>query len=171
MQAAVLELQRMGVRCELKQNAVPRMYYADQISRHIKSNSEVAGQFVFHQNVEECDYVLHLPDSHYDVAFLKTKSGEYVPVFDDYEHGTENGRHPYMEKLPIKKFLGAAYAGKVEHWSGARKDTEQTLHSIGKLLQEYTVAAATNAALAAGHTVLGRTTDKNGTVHLTLGVA
>lgn len=64
LQAAVLRLQERGITCTLEEGGRPRMYYN-------------------HQEVE-CDYVLRLPRSKYDVGFAKQADGSYAPIFDEY---------------------------------------------------------------------------------------
>lgn len=61
---AVDFLRSRGLEAELVQNAVPRMYYANQYGK--------------------CDYVLRLPKSLYDIGFDKQKDGSYAPVFDSW---------------------------------------------------------------------------------------
>lgn len=159
LQAAVAQLQQQGVQCELRQNSVPRMYYNDQISRHVRKREEELRKqgkdegYVFHTNPEECDYVLHLHKASYDIGFLRNRKGEYVPFFDDWRQS-------------IAGQLGAKYGGKVEHWSGDRDASEQQLHSVGKLLQAYTKHACIEAAVADGGMVLSDEIDANGHVQL-----
>ena len=125
------------------------MYYKDQMQRHLGKDTEV------------CPYVLRLEDAPYDVAFIREETGSLTPVFDDWI--------PYGGK-GIKDVLGAKFEGKVEHWSGNRADTEQTLHSIGKLLQGYSKYAAINAATMQGYMVTGTTEDTEGNIHLQISV-
>jgi len=146
LHSAVDELVAMGVNCRLVANAKPRMYYSDQLRRHLGRDSEIA------------DYVLQLTDARYDVAFLKQDDGSYTPVFDDWQKSVANQ-------------IGAKFSGRVEHWSGNRQDTEQTLHSIGKLLQQYSKHAAINTALGEGYSVTGELLDEEtGHIHLELTV-
>lgn len=64
LQEAVEFLKSQGVKCDLKQDIKPRMYYQDQYAK--------------------CDYVLQLHNSPYDVGFAKQKDGTYLPVFDSW---------------------------------------------------------------------------------------
>jgi hypothetical protein len=144
LRSAVKDLQKQGISCELVQDAKPRMYYQDQLQRHLKRGSE------------NCDYVLKLNNARYDVGFIKEDDGTYTPVFDDWQKS-------------VAGQIGNPVPGAHEHWSGTRNDTEQTLHSIGKLLQGYTTHAMTNVATASGMMVEGTTIDKDGNIHLTLG--
>ena len=158
LKKAIEELRKEGVNITLEENAIPRMYYQDQLQKHMGLKSDV------------CDYVIRVQDSYFDIGLVKDDAaGGYTPVFDDYG---SPGPNPLSRKGrgAIKQFLGASFAGKAEHWSGRRDDTEQTLHSIGKLMQGYTKHAAINAAVKAGHNVLGTTKDKNGNIQLRLGV-
>jgi len=145
VRAAVEELNRKGIRCELRENSVPRMYYPNQLQMHKGRKNEIA------------DAVIHLPGSRYDVALLKQEDGSYECVFDDWQK-------------EVAKVLGQPFKGTTEHWSGNRPDTEQTLHSVGKFLQEYSVCAAVEAATMAGYSVLGHSTDANGCVQLQISV-
>lgn len=65
LRAAVADLQAQGVKCSLKENVRPRMYYGNQHG--------------------VCPFVLHLEGSRYDVGFDKQKDGSYVPVFDEWQ--------------------------------------------------------------------------------------
>lgn len=158
LRSAVAELKAAGVKCELKEKAVPRMYYADQMQQHMGRSSEV------------CDYVLEVKDAYYDVGFVKNGDGTYSPVFDDYNDHSLSVPGTRTGKGPIRDFLGAKFDGTVYHWSGRREDTEQSLHSIGKLLQGYTKHATINAATASGYTVEDTILGKDGSIKLVLGV-
>ena len=59
---AIQNLRSMGIKCNLKKNAVPRMFYKDQ---H-----------------KACDLVLELEDSRYDLGFQKGNDGSYDIVCD-----------------------------------------------------------------------------------------
>lgn len=143
------------------------MWFSDQINRHVKSKPNDMG-LIFHQNPEECDFVLRLDDAFYDVGFIRSESGNLVPFFDDYDY-----RSPYNShggSRGIKAILGAAYSGKTEHWSGQRDAGEQQLHSIGKFLQSYSKHATLEAATNQGYMVLGEQVDEQGNIHLSIGV-
>lgn len=64
LRSAVAELQTKGVRCELRENVKPRLYYQNQHG--------------------VCPFVLKLHESKYDVGFDRKEDGTYVPVFDDW---------------------------------------------------------------------------------------
>ena len=85
MRAAVQTLKNNGIRCDLLENARPRMYYADQ-----------------HGN---CDFVLKLHDGQYDVGFDKQSDGSYNPVFDEWgQHvGKQIGASCPMPNTPEGK--------------------------------------------------------------------
>lgn len=70
MRHAVEALQNKGIRCELLENAKPRMYYRRQ--------------------EETCDFVLKLHDSTYDVGFRKNADGGYDPVLDTWDNQIED---------------------------------------------------------------------------------
>lgn len=144
LKQAVKDLQRQGVKCELKQDAKPRMYYQDQLGRQLGKDNE------------NCEFVLELKDAPYDVGFIKQPDGTYQPVFDDWQK-------------KVAGQIGNPATGPVEHWSGNRDATEQTGRSIGKLLQGYSKHAAINAATANGYVVEGTVTDQEGNIHLILG--
>lgn len=149
LRSAVSELQSQGIKCELVANAVPRMYYRDQIARHVKAKNP--NDYHFHDNPEECDFVLKLPDAYYDIGFLRDKKGNLVPFFDDYDYSGmgSNG----TGSRGIKAVLGAKFQGATEHWSGQREAGQQQLHSVGKLLQGYSKHAVMEQAAAHGKTM------------------
>lgn len=62
LHSAVEELNLMGVRCELRTNEKPRMYYEDQYGA--------------------TPYTLYLHDSKYDVGFCLEQDGSYSMVCD-----------------------------------------------------------------------------------------
>ena len=178
LREAVARLQRMGINCELLENAVPRMYYRDQIEQHVKAQQDLGNTsdgYQFHANPEECDYVLRLPDSFYDIGFLRNAEGSLVPFFDDYERSAPHLRgSPDEGKVRISKLLSAVGMNvKSQHWSGQRNssDTAELAVSVGKLLQQYTAAASIEAATAQGYCVEGETVDEAGNIHLTVSVA
>jgi hypothetical protein len=143
----------------LEKNATPRMYYADQMQRHMGRKDEV------------CDYVLKLDDCPYDVAFIKEEGkNEFTPVFDTYKpYGLDPKTRQWGSLKGIADFLGAEYNGPVHHWSGHQEESEEATHAIGKLLQQYSKHAAMNAATAAGYYVESCEVDGEGEIVLTLG--
>jgi hypothetical protein len=61
------ELQKMGIKCSLVKDQVPRMYYSNQHGA--------------------CKYVLKLNDCQYDIGFDYDEASKgYVPVFDDWQN-------------------------------------------------------------------------------------
>lgn len=74
LQRAVLMLQHEmfgSVRCQLLQNAVPRMYFKDQFQKDVKKGF--------------CDYVLKLEDCPYDIGFLwNAETQSYELIFDEW---------------------------------------------------------------------------------------
>jgi len=170
LEAAVQALQAKGVNCELVKDAKPRNFYRDQINRHIKAKRP--NDFIFHDDPEECDYVLKLPDAYYDVGFLKdAKTGGLVPLFDDY-----NGYSTVLEwqygKGPIRDYIGSKFEGSIEHWNGLHKEgeTDQTLHSLGGLLRAYSQEAVIEAAAMGGHIVDTIEEQKDGTINIEISV-
>ncbi len=67
LQAAVAELQKSGVKCELVENTKARLWNEAQAN-----------------SLGVCDYVLRLNDSPYDIGFAKQPNGSYVPAFDEW---------------------------------------------------------------------------------------
>jgi hypothetical protein len=124
LQNAVTRLQKQGVSIELKRNAKPRMFYQDQLKKHL--------------NVENADYVLHLPKSKYDVGLVKNQQGEFDIYFDNW-----NGY--------VAQELG----------NGQGND-------LGKFLQAYSIEAVTNAAIMQGYGVSGANVNAKGEVELEL---
>lgn len=72
LRAAVADLQSQGIRCELRENEKPRMYYADQLAKHLGKQDGKA------------EFVLHLADAAYDVGFVAEQDGSFTPVFDSW---------------------------------------------------------------------------------------
>ena len=133
---AVNDLRAQGVDCELRQNEKPRMYYANQHS--------------------ECDYVLRLNKSPYDVGFERQDDGTYVPVFDEWAGNISNE-------------IGAnahAPAGATCPMPNTAEGKAQ--HQIGQFFQQYAKHAAINAATAQGYMVESATTDEKGEINLIL---
>jgi hypothetical protein len=151
------------------------MYYRNQIAEHVKKKQDEdqkngvdhAG-LRFHKNVEECDYVIRCHDAYYDIGLIFNKAGELVPFFDDYDRASFNVPETNTGHGPIRQFLGAQFAGKVEHWSGQREAGEQQLHSVGQLMQQYSIAQTCEQAAAEGMMISHTTTDEEGNVHLHL---
>jgi hypothetical protein len=122
IRSAVKDLQTRGVKCELKENAKARMYYPRQ--------TEELGVLPF---------VLHLPQSQYDVGFQLQADGTYAPVFDEWAG-------------EVSRNLGAACAI-------PQTDQERSMWAIGQFSQEYAKHAAINAATDQGYIVEGTTVD------------
>lgn len=81
LQEAVEFLRERGLNAELIENAVPRMYYANQYGK--------------------CDYVLRLANSPYDIGFAKQEDGSYAPVFDSWAgHLQKQIGNPSSCKVP-----------------------------------------------------------------------
>lgn len=128
---AVQDLNAEGVKCHLAEDARPRMYFGNQS--------------------DNCEFVLVLEDSRYDVGFEKQDDGSYIPVFDEWQGYVNNT-------------LGAGEACPVPNSPEGRVQ-----HQIGKFAQHYTKHATINAAAAQGYFVEGTTIDEQGNIHLTLG--
>lgn len=78
LKAAVKELAKLGVKCELQTGGVPRMYYDNQFI-----NSDLAKK----HGLTECDFVLKLNGSHdenYDVGIFKVKGEDGYRLVADY---------------------------------------------------------------------------------------
>jgi hypothetical protein len=173
LRRAVESLKAQGVNLTLEQNAIPRMYYNDQMAKHVKSKQDAAkhlGQehagLKFHQNPEECDFVLRVNDAYYDIGFIYNKDNELVPFFDDYNSHSFQVPATQKGKGPIRKYLGAAFDGKVEHWSGEREAGERELHSLGRFLQSYSIEVVREYAENEGAQIGEITTDEKGAVHV-----
>lgn len=71
---AVQVLKSKNIMVELVEKAVPRMYYDSQ-----------------EQEVGECDFVIKLKDSNYDVGLkLNTETKEYELIFDEWDDQIRN---------------------------------------------------------------------------------
>lgn len=130
LESAVNDLKAKGVDCELRRNEVPRMYNEAQ--------SRATGQ---------CDYVLRLNKSPYDVGFTKEADGTYSPVFDEW-----NGR--------VGSQIGATCP-----MPNTKEGKAQ--HAIGQFMQNYAKHATINAARAKGQMV-NQSVDTKGNVVLTV---
>lgn len=132
IRSAVNNLRAKGINVELVENATPRMYYDHQAA-----------------DVGQCDFVLKLSNSPYDVGLKKNADGKYEAVFDEWANkvGGQIGASCPMPNTP---------EGRAQH-------------AIGQFLQEYAKEAATNAAVSQGYQVEDTTIDDDGTVHLTIG--
>lgn len=146
LRACVAELKESGVKCDLLENAAPRMYYENQLQKHMGRKDEI------------CDYVLRLHDAVYDVGFIKQEDGSYAPVFDNYTVGNRF--------VGVKHVLGAKFTGQEEHWSGHHEESDETLHAIGKLLQGYSKHATIETCIAQGYQITEITQDNEGNCHI-----
>lgn len=160
LRKAITRLQEQGINVSIEENAVPRMYYQQQMAKHVKAKqdqAERAGQphngLRFHDNPDECDFVIRLQDSYYDIGLIYNKHGELEAFFDDYNHASYSVPATQTGKGPIRDYLGAKFDGQIEHWSGEREAGEQQLHSVGKLLQNYSLCATVEQAEAEGNYV------------------
>jgi hypothetical protein len=154
LRSAVAELQRAGINCELVANDIPRMYYRNQIKLHLKDKG---AKFQYHDNPDECEFVLRLPDAYYDIGFLRDEKGFLQPVFDDYNYGSgavSGGRQG------IRALLGCKMDGVTQqHWAGQKEAGKNELASIGKLLQGYSKHAIMEQAASHGKTMKSCSTD------------
>ncbi len=141
LRAAVAELKKQGLSCELVEKQAPRMYYPNQFQKST--------------NQETADYCLKLPGK-YDIGFVAeyktTKSGKtlerYNIVFDNWNNEVSNCvGYPKGE---------------------LSEDQDQHLGNIGKLAQLYTKHATINAAKKQGYNVRSAKTDANGNIQLVL---
>jgi hypothetical protein len=131
LRQAVDELRDSGTDCVLLENAKPRMYFGNQHG--------------------ECDYVLRLNNSQYDVGFDRQADGTYVPVFDEWQSivAKQLGADVNVCPVPTSK------EGKAQH-------------QIGRFFQSYSKHAAINAAVSQGYMIESSSVDDDGNVHLTL---
>jgi len=93
LQAAITELNSMGVKCSLIANAKPRAYFQNQ------------------EGMGQADFVIKLDDSRYDVGLYKTPSGGYEARTDwfgqDVEKilGTKNYNKGNQEQAKLGKLF------------------------------------------------------------------
>lgn len=142
LQAAVRELQQAGVQCSLAQNQKPRMYYENQHG--------------------ECDYVLKLDKSRYDIGFQKQKDGTYEMVLDTWNN-------------EIAQQVGTKAVNWAERYSSSESKEARELRNnpqahVGSLMQLYTKHAAIQTATSKGYMVTGCSVGQDMKVHLTIGV-
>lgn len=130
LKLAVKDLQKQGIKCELREKTTARAYYTNQ-----------AGMSGTH------DYVLHLADSKYDVAFVKDEKAKgYMARTDLFMNSVAN-------------VLGVA--------PQAGESAGQA--ALGKLNQSYAVHAATRQAAKQGYSVR-KVTKPDGTIQLVMNV-
>ncbi len=152
---ALLELDPTGKLIWLEEKAKPRMYYADQMQKHLKRKNEIA------------DYVIRVKDAFYDIALLRQDDGTYSIHFDDYVSASMHSPPDMKGIKKLSQVLGIPHKGPVEHWSGEQVDKEQATHSIAKFLQSYSKHAALEIAEAQGMMLQSCTVDDEGNQVLT----
>lgn len=165
LRRAVEELKQKGVHCELLENAIPRMYYRNQITNHLKNNKN----YILNGDLDVCDYILRLPSCFYDIGFVKKADGSYEPVFDNFHYPSAHSISEIRGFKPISSELGVALQNaKAQGYSniGAVEAAEATMASIGKFLQTYSKHAAIEAAEDAGYNVLSTEMDEFGNVQI-----
>ena len=123
-----------GINVELVENAVPRLYYKNQLQMHLGVKSEV------------CPYVLRVKDPYYDIGFVPDKNDpqNLTVVFDDFAYV------PSLDALAEHKKLGYETGSKsisqvlgcaVQSIPGEDKNTERLRSSVGKMMSSYTASA------------------------------
>ena len=163
---AVEELKASGIKCDLLRDAVPRMFYKDQITKHLSTNQN----YRLNGQNDVCDFVLSLPNCFYDIAFVKHRDGHYEPVFDNFVFppassysGENRGTKSIKDELGLN-MQGAKAQGYSS--AGAMEAAEATMCSIGKFLQSYSKHAAIEAAEDAGYMVSSVDVNEKGEVVL-----
>ena len=127
IKAAVAELKNQGVNVVLKTNVQPRMYYENQ-------------------HPEKSAFVLHFPNSRYDVGLDRQANGTYALAFD-------------------------AWGGDIAKQIGDTRCKDKAMAPVAKFVQSYTKHAAIQAAQAKGYIVSGSSVNpKTGEVNLTINV-
>lgn len=140
IEAMAAGLCKQGIRCSVQKNAKARMYFENQITNQVyaKRAERKGSPLVFGADPEVCPLVLKLEDSPYDVAFIPTEDGAYIPFFDPW-------------KGHIARQLGFLDV----------TDDEAT-HHLGRMLQGYTKAAVTQQLEAEGFSVTSIAFDAQG---------
>lgn len=151
LRQAVSELAKRGVRCELQQNAEPRMYYPQQLKKDMG------------RATAEANYVLCLHDAYYDVALVENKEGHLEPVFDDYGSPSYSVPATQTGKGPIKQYIGLPVPQDTPY-------DERLSYSIAQFLQLYTKHATINAARAQGYMIENTEMDAKGNIQITIDV-
>ena len=118
-ESACQAMRQKGVVFDVIKNATPRMYYSEQAAQ-----------------VGQCDMVLRLKNSRYDVGFKRQDNGDLVPVFDGWDNDIRNTG------------IGTAAACPIPNSPAAQEQAH-----IGSFMQEYSKHAAINAATANGYMV------------------
>ena len=120
--AAVKELQKLGVKCELEQNAKPRLW----------SDSQA-------QQLGDCEYVLRLKDARFDVGFKA-------------EYEEKNGRKVLKQYNAYTDTYGGSVAKAIGmDVSQLPKGTSYETAAMARLSQLYTKHATLNQARAMGY--------------------
>jgi len=132
LKSAVADLRAQGVKCELVENQKPRLYSQGQAN-----------------DLGNCEYVLRLQESRYDVGFKKQADGSYAAVTDLW--GGDVGKN-----IGARCPMPTTEEGRAQH-------------GIGRLMQEYTKHATLNYASDHGMMVENTTMDAAGQLVLTLG--
>lgn len=134
IRAAVEDLRSEGVRIELIENATPRMYYHHQEAE-----------------VGNCEFVLKLPGSRYDVGLKWNKEeGQYDAYLDTWAG-------------EIRNAIGATCALPSDQYG------REAEHAIGRFTQRYGINAAKQAAMAQGYYVESEQVDpETGAVNLVI---
>ena len=143
--AAVAELQREGVKCELVENQTPRLY-----------NERMMAE------CGECDYVLKLHDSAYDVGFKRKEDNSYSMVLDTYR--AEVGQIIGSKSVNWKKLIEDGKHGHYVH------PEHGTAVHVGHFAQTYTKHAVMQKAAQQGHTVKSCGYNAKGKLILVVGV-
>ena len=142
LRTAVKNLQSMGVKIKLLEGTSPRMFYSNQLTKHLGRQDE------------NCDFVLRLEDSNYDVGLIKNSKGVYEPVFDSWDGQVQS---QLGNNIPSE-----------EHCK-LTKDELLTV-PISKFMMEYTKEATINQAVSDGYIVDSCELDINNEYVLTLSV-
>ena len=141
LRAAVQELKGKGIKCDLVENEVPRMYYANQHGK--------------------CAFVLKLHDSQYDVGFDQQKDGTYAPVLDIWNQQIAKQVGTTLLDWSTTRAKDTA------EQRAMRKDHQS---HIGQLLQGYSKHAAIQTATSKGYMVQSCTVGADMQVHIKLSV-
>ena len=157
LREAAKELRRLGIDVELVQNAVPRLYYKDQIQRTLVKDGK---KMRYHSNVEECDYVLRVKKAYYDIGFLKDVEGNLVPLFDHFPYPSPySNPNERAEQKALMAVLGTPAPPNCK-----QEDVGQ--YVIGKFLQSYSLCAATEAFTEAGYSITSSSFNSKGEIVL-----
>ncbi len=148
LRAAVQKLKAKGMNVELKENAIPRMYFNNQLRDQVAQSAERSAKYSFNEDPNRCDYIIEVKDAYYDVALVRLKEGGYAPLYDNYTSGSNQSGSNHKNKM-LSSVLGRSFEN-TEKLTGEDLTQAQKASEISHLLQGYVREATMEQAIADG---------------------